>query len=293
MNGLPRISIVTPSYNQGQYLESTIVSVLNQNYPDLEYIIIDGGSTDNSLEIIKKYENRITYWVSEKDLGQYNAINKGFALSTGEIMAWINADDMYCPWAFGIVADVMSQLKEVEWLTTLFPLTYNSNDQAIACFMSPGYNKELFYEGSYCGLFSDRQIHYIQQESTFWRRSLWERSGGRLSEEIDLAADFDLWARFYEISDLYALRTPLAGFRVHDNQRSHQITQYISECHSILQRYGMINKLTIRNIIRRLHLNKIPVLRRYLISEFGYEVKIVNCNVARSHMTWAVNNHNI
>src|SRR5690606_31772171 len=89
----PKISIVTPSYNQGQFIEETILSILNQNYPNLEYIIIDGGSTDNTVEIIKKYEDRITYWVSEKDNGQADAINKGLEQCTGEIFNWINSDD--------------------------------------------------------------------------------------------------------------------------------------------------------------------------------------------------------
>ena len=100
----PKISIVTPSYNQAKYLEETICSVLNQNYPNLEYIIIDGGSTDGSLEIIQKYEKHLTYWVSEPDSGQSNAINKGFKHAKGELFGWINSDDYYLPDAFSAVA---------------------------------------------------------------------------------------------------------------------------------------------------------------------------------------------
>ncbi len=100
----PKISIVTPSFNQGQYIEKTICSVLDQQYPNLEYIIIDGGSTDQTVEIIKKYEDRLTYWVSERDKGQTDALNKGFSKATGDIYAWINSDDWYEKGVFQQVA---------------------------------------------------------------------------------------------------------------------------------------------------------------------------------------------
>ncbi len=109
MQHYPKISIVTPSYNQGQYLEETIQSILSQNYPNLEYIIIDGGSTDNSIDIIKKYESQLTYWISEPDKGQANAINKGLEKCTGEIFNWVNSDDLLAPGSLSKVAEAFQK----------------------------------------------------------------------------------------------------------------------------------------------------------------------------------------
>ena len=112
----PKISIVTPSFNQGRFLEETILSVLNQNYPNLEYLVIDGGSTDESVEIIKRYENRLTYWVSEKDRGQVHAINKGIERTTGAIFGFINSDDLYLPGTFAAVAEHFENHPQAEWV---------------------------------------------------------------------------------------------------------------------------------------------------------------------------------
>jgi hypothetical protein len=236
----PRLSIVTPSFNRAAFVRETIESVLSQGYPDLEYVVVDGGSTDATAAIVSEYAHRLSWWVSEPDGGMYDAINKGFAHTTGEVMAWLNSDDKYLPWTFSVVGEIFASLPEVEWLTTCFPVTWDARGRAVACGYRPGFSREAFLRGENLPGGAWYATSYIQQESTFWRRSLWERAGGKIDTSYRLAADFDLWARFSRQADLYAAGTPLGGFRSHGDQKTaRQLTAYFDEaCRSLLERGG-------------------------------------------------------
>jgi len=230
---------VTPSFNQGQFLEETIQSVLSQDYPNLEYMIIDGGSTDESIDILHRYESRLTYWQSSPDGGQYEAINAGFARTDGEIMAWINSDDKYTPWAFSVVAEIFLTIPEIEWITTLYPLTWDAVGRAVACGQRTGYTKNAFLKGRNIPGRSRCPEGTIQQESTFWRRSLWNKAGATLDTSLKLAADFALWARFFQHADLYGVNSPLGGYRQHQDQKTNRhLEAYADEAEQVLSRYG-------------------------------------------------------
>ena len=238
--GLPRVSVVTPSFNQGRFLGETIRSVLDQGYPNLEYVVIDGGSTDNSVEIIRSHEAQLASWVSEKDAGQYDAINKGFARTSGEVMAWLNSDDKYTPWALRVVGEIFAQLPQVQWLTTLLPLHWDARGLPIRCKpVRGGYSRSGFLRGDHLPALGSWDGSFIQQESTFWRRSLWDKAGGRVDSTLQLAGDFELWARFFEHADLYGVELPLGGFRMHGDQKTaDRMIEYVDEAFSVLDRHG-------------------------------------------------------
>jgi hypothetical protein len=235
----PRISVITPSLNQGAFLEEAILSVLNQNYPNLEYIVVDGGSTDGSIEIIKRYAHRLTWWVSEPDDGHYNAINKGFARTTGEIMAWLNSDDKYLPWTLSTVADVLSTLPQVEWVTSLFHMFWDEQGRAVQCEAHPGFSRELILRGGTLLGSGWPSWAFIQQESTFWRRSLWTRVGSQIDTQWSLAGDFDLWMRFAREAEVYSVPLPLAGFRRHAQQKTaRHMAEYLNQARESFKRQG-------------------------------------------------------
>lgn len=217
---LPKISLVTPSFNQGGFIEQTIRCVLLQGYRNLEYIIVDGGSTDKTLEIIKKYEPWISYWVSEHDNGMYDALNKGFSRATGEIMAWSPTGDLYEPNTFNVVGQVFQQLQEVQWLTSLYKVKTNEAGEETVRYKVDGFDRRAFRKGLNFLGGNPFARYMIQQQSTFWRKSLWDKSGGRMDDSMMGGGDFELWSRFYCHASLYALDRPMGVFMTHEGQES-------------------------------------------------------------------------
>lgn len=267
----PRISIVTPSYNQVRFIECTIRSILLQGYPNLEYIIIDGGSTDGTLDVVRKYEPWISRWVSEPDRGMYDAINKGFAVSTGEIMAWSPADDLYVPGALGIIGAVFSQLPRIEWLTSLYKIQYNEDGQETARYRVSGFSGGAFRKGYNVPGGSRYASHSIQQQSTFWRRSLWERAGGRMDDSMCGAADFDLWCRFYHHAELYALDQPIGVFRTRAGQVSERARDQMQQeqDHAFLRNGGRyVGRL--EGVFRRCLMRRRPLVWLRCLPGLGF-----------------------
>jgi len=225
---LPKISVVTPSFNQAPFLEECIDSILSQNYPTLEYIIMDGGSSDGSVEIIKKYEKHLTYWQSQPDGGQYNAVNEGFKKTSGDIMAWLNSDDKYHRDAFFKVAYLFDSSPGVEWLSGHPAFWGKEGEFTHIEPVLPTYCRKDFLEGNY-------NQPFIQQESTFWKRSLWERAGGCLRTELEYAGDLELWIRFFRHALLYSVDTFIGGYRGHGNQKACLfMDRYVAESEAVI-----------------------------------------------------------
>jgi glycosyltransferase involved in cell wall biosynthesis len=260
MSLLP-ISIVTPCLNSGAHIERTIQSVLDQDYPALDYIVVDGGSTDGSLTTIRGYRDRLAHVLSEPDRGHYDALNKGFERSSGEVMGWLNSNDIYMPWTLSVVSDIFAQRSEIDWLTTTLPLLIDESDRVVYSHSFPGFCRQGFYRGENMGL-PQFQASWIQQEATFWRRSLWQRSGARL--EALVACDFELWARFFRYAPLYGVAVPLAGFRIHADQRSISLgIRYRDEAIAALLRHGgtipSLRSVRLRELVRRCLPNRVQI----------------------------------
>jgi glycosyltransferase involved in cell wall biosynthesis len=205
----PVVSIITPSYNQAGYLEETIRSVLGQTYPNIEYILIDGGSTDGSLDVIKKYAGKLAYWESIKDKGQTDAINKGFARATGGIIAWLNSDDTLEPQA---VAEAVAFLKDHPEVGLVYGDANYIDEKGRVIGRFPAAQTDLPK--------LRRGYVHIPQQASFFRKSLWDQVGP-LDDSFFFAMDYDLWTRLAAVSELrYLPGRVWANFRLHADAKT-------------------------------------------------------------------------
>jgi glycosyltransferase involved in cell wall biosynthesis len=225
---LPKISLITPSYNQAAYLEQALKSVLRQNYPNLEYIVVDGGSTDGSVEILQRYGDRLSYWVSEPDGGQTRALNKGLALATGDILGWLCSDDLLEPWTLREVADFFRERPQAQvvygdtsWIDPAGELIKNRRELPFNPFI-------FLYDHN-----------FIPQPSTFWRRQL-QTQVGELDPQFEVAMDADLWLRFATVTELHHVRRPWSSMRLYAEQKTQRLRGRAIEERRILIRrhYG-------------------------------------------------------
>lgn len=208
----PLISMVTPSFNQADFLPRTIESILQQQYPRLEYVVQDGGSRDGSVEVLEGYASRLTHWASAPDNGQAQAINLGFAGTSGEIMGWLNSDDVLLPGALNYVASYFAAHPEID-VVYGSRVIIDAHDQEIGRWLLPNHDDELL-----------QWVDYVPQETLFWRREIWERSGAQIDESFRFAMDWDLLLRFQSAGAKFAcLPRFLGAFRVTDSTKTTQL----------------------------------------------------------------------
>jgi glycosyltransferase involved in cell wall biosynthesis len=233
----PKITLVTPSYNQAAWIEQTLTSVLSQGYPNLQYGIVDGVSTDGSVEIIERYRSQLAFIISEPDKGMYDAIQKGFARGDGEIMGWLNSDDILMPKALFTLGRLFTDITEAEWITG-YQCVIDEQGSAVALAPPRAWSAEGFALNP----------RWIQQESTFWKRSLWDRAGASLKTSLKLAGDFELWHRFFQYAPLYSTDALIGGFRARTSGQAslNQMDVYEAEMDQVRREQPYSSEITNR-----------------------------------------------
>jgi glycosyltransferase involved in cell wall biosynthesis len=255
----PRIALVTPSFRQAVFIERTIRSVLEQSYPNLEYFVQDGGSQDGTREILERYADRLAGWDSRPDGGQAEAINLGFARTNGEIMAWINSDDVLLPGALACVGDFFRHHPDVD-VVYGHRMLIDEDDRQIGRWVMPAHDDAVL-----------SWADFVPQETLFWRRRIWDKAGGRVDESFRFALDWDLLVRFRESGARFA-RLPrfLGGFRIHSQQKtSAEITEVgFREMDRIRERaLGRVpSRVEVRNAIA-------PYMLKHVLSDLPWRIR--------------------
>ncbi|MCC7206310.1 MAG: glycosyltransferase [Anaerolineae bacterium] len=249
----PKISIVTPSYQQGPYLEACIRSVLDQGYPNLEYIVMDGGSSDGSADILRQYDGQLAFWASEKDAGQADAINKGFAHATGSIMGWLNSDDTLLPRALERIAHVFMAEPETH----------------VVC----GHRKVIDRNGAprgdfFCEMpvpFVLQRLCVVPQETCYWRRGVYDRIGP-LDASLHFALDYEYWQRMLAAGYRFRLiHRFLGGFRLHEESKTSTLDAVRTRELGIIYRRYLKRETTETELLRELaetRSARLPFLKR-------------------------------
>lgn len=247
-----KISIIVPVFNMIDTIEQTLNSIWNQNYGNLELIVMDGDSTDGTKELLELHSNKISIFISEKDNGQYHAIQKGMSLATGEVISWLNADDIYFPWTLDRVNFFFTKFPQINWIAGL-PSFLDSCGNLTHIYNNLSSRPQKNIQK---GSFRKHVFGYLQQESMFYKKSIWDKVNG-LNLDYKLAGDFDLWTRFAKEASLVSVNMPFSAFRIDPESRSKkQIIIYENEVSEIVYKLGNKNK-TIRFISRSGILNKI------------------------------------
>jgi len=260
----PRISIVTPSYGQSRYIERTLLSVLDQNYPNLEYVVKDGGSNDETVQVLEAYSSRLASWESCRDNGRSDAINKGFSRTSGDIMAWLNSDDLLLP---GSLARVEKAFRENPQVEVIYGnrLLIDENDMEIGRWIMPGHDARVL-----------SWVDYIPQETLFWRRSIWEKCGG-IDDTFGFALDWDLLVRFRDAGAKF-LHIPefLGASRIHEQQKTSAVISQIGFQEMDRIRLRTLGRVPTQKEIRRATTG---LLIRHSLADLKY--RIVSKGVGR------------
>lgn len=268
-----KISIVTPCFNRSEYLNEAIESIVSQAGDfEIEYIIQNGGVNSEVNTILEAWDakiktkkhsikcNDISFrYFNEKDKGMYDAINKGFEKSNGDVMAWLNSDDIYLPGAFSTASTVFSRFENIHWIVGMKAQVNKKGEIIYTSYSSPlAYSRNFIRKGLYHIHHREIGLDWIQQEAAFWRRDLWEKAGRKVNSELNYAADYHLWKKMSEHSDLVKVYSPLGVFRRHGEQKtSHALDKYIMET-------SKINDVPAGFITLRKILLQYPFLRRHI-----------------------------